>query len=303
MDRQFKLRLITVYLFIVVFVFLIIFKLADLQIFSYSAYKKKAESQHTSVIELSGNRGQIKDSHSLILAKDIPSYSLYAVADKMKNKGEVVRRISGVLDISKDRLFSMLSKDTSFVWIKRKLELSKKNMLESMQLDNLGFLKEPSRFYPQQNLAAHILGIVDIDNLGLEGVELFYNKYLEPTKGKVVVSKDSRGRILPLYRQLVPGRDGFDLMLTIDSYIQYWVQKLLAETVKSAKAKRGSVVVMNPADGKILAISNYPGFDPNEYNKFAKENLRNRAVTDFYEPGSVFKIVILTAVLAERRNT
>ncbi len=151
-------------------------------------------------------------------------------------------------------------------------------------------------------MTSHILGIVDIDNKGLEGLELKFDKYLRARIGKGVFLRDSQGRILPLYKKLVPPRDGFNLVLNIDSKIQYFSQEILEETVKETKAKAGSVIVMEPSTGKVLALVNFPSFEPNNLGEFSLANLRNRAITDFYEPGSVFKIVTLLAALSEKQD-
>ncbi len=300
MKSQSSFRLTGVYLFIIVLAGFILLKLFYLQIFSFEDFKKRAENQHTAVVEFSGRRGQIRDSKGVILARSLPSYSLYAVPNQMKNKKLTANKISQVLSLSEGDVLNKLSKDTSFVWIERKLNKFQKDSLKKLDIDNIGFLQEPRRIYPQGRLLSHVVGIVNIDEKGLEGAELYYNEHLKPTKGKVVVLKDSRGRILPLYKELIPSRDGFDLVLTVDSSIQYWAEHFLEKKVKEVNAKAGAVIVMNPRNGNIYALSNYPGFDPNNISDYPAENRRNRAITDFYEPGSVFKVVALVSAIGER---
>jgi cell division protein FtsI (penicillin-binding protein 3) len=298
--KQNTLHLTGVYLLIIILTGLIVVKLVHLQIFSFSDFKKMADRQHTAVVEFAGRRGEIRDVKGVILAKSLASYSLYAVPDKIKDKGLVADKIAQALSLPPLWVEQKLSQDTSFVWIKRRLNKYQRDTLKDMNLDNIGFIQEPRRIYPQKNLFSHLVGMVNIDEKGLEGVELYRNEYLKPSKGKVVVLKDSRGRILPLYQELIPFRDGFDVILTADSSIQYWAEFFLKTAVEELKAKGGSVVVMDPNSGRIHALCNYPDFDPNRVAEYSQDSRRNRAVTDFYEPGSVFKVVTLVAALAEK---
>ena len=297
-----SLRLSIISFIIVIASFLIIIKLFYLQIFSSSYFKKLAQRQHTYVLELFGERGRILDSQGIILAENTPSYSLYALPKKIKDREEIARRLSLILKEPFSKILEKLSSDKPFVWIKRKLPKAKKEEISSLNNEGLGFIKELKRVYPQGALTSHILGIVDIDNKGLEGLELKFDKYLRARIGKGVFLRDSQGRILPLYKKLVPPRDGFNLVLNIDSKIQYFSQEILEETVKETKAKAGSVIVMEPSTGKVLALVNFPSFEPNNLGEFSLANLRNRAITDFYEPGSVFKIVTLLAALSEKQD-
>lgn len=300
MREKVSLRLAVVCFCIIGAAVFIISKLFFLQVISSSSYKERAENQHTALVGLSGKRGDIRDSNGGVLAKSLPSYSLYAVSEKIKNEEEVARKLAPIISVDKKTIEKKLRKDFHFVWLKRELSNIKKDAVKDLDIDHLGFVKEFKRIYPQQDFFSHILGIVNIDGKGLEGIELQYNEFLEATEGKVSVLKDSRGRILPLYKEVVPSKDGFNIVLTIDSSIQYWVENFLKETVKNSKAKGGSVIVMNPDNGKIYALANRPAFDPNEISSFPVRNRRNRAVTDFYEPGSVFKVVTLVSALAEK---
>jgi len=281
-------------------VLIIVVRLIYLQIIAASDFRKLADSQHTYVVELTGQRGDILGARGIVLAKNTPSYSLYAEPGRIKDKEKISGFLSSALGLPQGQLLARLSQNKSFVWVKRKLNMSRKEAIGKQKIEGLGFLKEPKRFYPQEELACHILGIVDIDNKGLEGLELRFDEYLKAREGRAVLSRDSRGRVLPIYKELITPRDGFNLVLNIDSHIQYWSEFFLKETVNSTKAKAGSVIAVSPRDGKVLAMCNYPGFDPNNFSNFPRENFRNRAVTDFYEPGSVFKIVTLLAALAER---
>lgn len=302
MKIQRNSRLPLIHIGLAIFSLLILFKIIYLQVFSYPTFKKKADAQHRYTVELSGARGDIIDAKGLTLATNVPSYSLYGLPRRTKDKYALSNKISSLLDIPQKYVFERLSQDKAFVWIKRKLNKSQRDLIEKAGLEGVGFLKESKRFYPQEKLACHVLGFVDIDNVGLEGLELFFDDYLSAKRGKAILLKDSKGRILPLYKELMPPRDGFHLVLNIDSHIQYWAEYFLQETVKNTKAKAGQVVVINPENGKVLALGNVPGFDPNRARDFPSQNYRNRVVADFYEPGSVFKIVTLLVALSERKD-
>ena len=300
MQGEKSLRLSIVSFIIAIFSLVILIKLIYLQIFASSSFKKIAQKQHTYILKLSGERGKILDSQGLVLAEDIPSYSLYALPAKIRDKEELAKKLAQILEKDYSEIFRRISKDKPFVWIKRKLTKEEKEELASLKEEGLGFIEELRRFYPQKNLASHILGTVNIDNRGLEGLELKFDDYLRAKEGRAIFLRDSRGRILPLYRKLIPSRDGFNLVLNIDFQIQYFSQRFLEETVKETKAKAGEVVVLQPSTGKILALANFPDFDPNIPSEYPFSSLRNRVITDFYEPGSVFKIVTLLASLGER---
>lgn len=302
MKIQRNSRLPLVHIGLAIFFLLILLKIIYLQVISYPDFKKKADAQHRYIVELSGARGDIIDARGVRLAANLPSYSLYGLPRKTKAKLALSNKVSSLLDIPQEYVLKKLSQDKSFVWIKRKLNKSQRDIIEEAGLEGVGFLKEPKRFYPQQKLACHILGFVDIDNVGLEGLELFFDDYLSAKRGKAILLRDSKGRILPLYKELVPPRDGFNLVLNVDSHIQYWAEHFLLETVKNTKAKAGQVVVINPQDGRVLALCNEPGFDPNMARDRSSQDYRNRVVADFYEPGSVFKIVTLLAALSEKKE-
>ncbi len=300
MQGEKSLRLSIVSFIIAIFSLAILIKLFYLQIFASSSFKKLAQKQHTYMLKLSGERGKILDSQGLVLAEDIPSYSLYALPGKIKDRKELAKKLAQILEEDYSEIFRRVSKDKPFVWIKRKLTKDEKEELTLLEEEGLGFIEELRRFYPQKNLASHILGIVNIDNKGLEGLELKFDEYLRPKEGRAMLLRDSRGKILPLYKELIPPRLGFNLVLNIDFQIQYFSQRFLEETIKETKAKAGEVLVLQPWTGKILALANFPDFDPNAPSGYPSSSLRNRVITDFYEPGSVFKIVTLLASLSEK---
>jgi len=162
------------------------------------------------------------------------------------------------------------------------------------------FVKESKRFYPNQDMACHLLGAVNIDNIGLEGIELLYNSYLKGSSGWLVSSQDARRKILEYYQnEYVPPKDGFSLILTIDEVIQHVAERELYKVYEKYKAKAASIIVMDPKTGDILALANFPNFDLNDVSRRPVDSIRNRAINDFFEPGSVFKIVTASAAIQE----
>lgn len=300
--KNVNLRINIVFIFFS-FLFVTIFlKIAYLQLFRTKFFQKLAESQHFTIISLEGRRGSIYDREGRILATNIEAYSVYASPPLIENKEEVIKKIGDILNIDKNNLRKKLNSSRKFIWIKRKIPLEDKVKLEKLSLKGIGFLREEERFYPQGTIASSVVGGVDIDNKGIESVEFFYDQYLKGKQGFVTVSRDASSHSLILYPQVLKPQGGADVFLTIDAQIQYWAERFLKETIDSFKAKAGSVIVMNPFNGEILALANWPAFDPNNIGAFPPQNRRNRAITDIFEPGSVFKIVTLTAALAEKKS-
>lgn len=293
-------RKIVLLFFLISFLFFaLLVKIFYIQVLKGKYFKTLAEKQQSSVVKISSHRGRIFDSQGNILALSIPSFSLYAQPLKIKNPVKTARLLSEILDMQTEKISDLITQKKKFVWIKRKCGLEVKRKIEKLKMEGVGFIEEDKRFYPQKKLASHLLGFVGIDNKGLEGLEAFYDDYLRPKPGQAVSLKDSRGRILPIYKVFIPARDGFDLILNVDIHIQYWAEFYLKEAILNTKAKGGSVVVLNPQNGRVLALANFPDFDPQLASTYSWEVLHNRAVWDFYEPGSVFKIVTLIATLAE----
>jgi len=193
-----------------------------------------------------------------------------------------------------------LKKNKRFVWIKRKISLAQQKKIAALKLEGVGFIRERKRFYPQGPVAASVIGITDVDNKGLEGIERFYDKYLQGKDGRVKVLRDSSSREIILFSQVITPQAGADISLTIDAQIQYWTEEALGKTVKDFKAKGATAVVMDASSGEILALANYPLFNPNELKQESLSYVKNRAISDMFEPGSVFKVVALLAAVNEK---
>lgn len=295
-------RLLIVLILIFCVSIALLMRLFYLQIIIKDKFIKLAEKQQTNLVKTDHERGLILDKNQLVLASNVPTFSIYADPKSINDKAKVTSVLSEILDLKPVDILKKLRKDKSFVWIKRKVSRDEKKAIDKENLRGVGYLREYKRFYPQENLAANILGIVNIDNQGIEGIELSYDKLLQAHSGEALVVRDSKGKNLPLYRELKLGSDGYNLELTIDAHIQYWADEFLRSAVEEAKAKGGSVIVMNPDDGRVLAMANNPSYNSNKAGESPISSYRNRAVCDYYEPGSVFKVITLVAALDEVRN-
>ncbi len=298
-----NLRIYIVLSFLALTFFAILGKIAYLQVFNKEFFKNLAYSQYITVISLNGERGKIYDREDRILATDLTTYSVYADPQLVEDKDKFCKEISEVLKIYREKVKENLDSPKRFVWIKRKISWEEKEKVEKLKLKGLGFIREKKRFYPHGTLAAHILGGVDLDNRGIEGIELFYEGYLQGKEGIATVFKDSSASTFTFHPQVFHPQKGADVFLTIDAQIQYWSESYLKETIEKFKAKAGSVIVMDASNGELLALANWPTFDPNRIGEFMPSQIRNRAITDIFEPGSVFKIVTLVTAIAEKKNS
>lgn len=249
-------------------------------------------------MELLPARGTIYDRNMNPLATSMNVYSVYAVSRQIQNKYDVAEELKSVLGIDKDFLVRRLFRDKSFVWIARKISDDMADRVKRLEMRGIGLILEPKRFYPGNHLASHIIGYVGMDNDGLEGIELLYDRYLSGKIGMRIAQIDGKQRIIR-EDMVIPPRDGYDLILTIDQTIQHIAETELDEAYRKWKAKAASIIVMDPYSGSILALANRPTFNPNHINNYESASIRNRAICDLYEPGSVFKIVAASGVLEE----
>lgn len=263
-------------------------------------YQRLAESQRLREVPVEAKRGIIFDRNMRPLALSFDSDCIYAVPTQIKDPAQTAAMVAGILGLPENRVYSLLSKPASFVWLKRKALPEEVDAIRKARIPGIEVAQKAQRFYPHESLAASILGIAGIDNQGLEGLEKYYDIYLKGIPGSEQAEFDSKGNHIPLgERRFIPARDGQSLVLTIDDHIQYIAERELEKAVLEQGAKRGTIIMMDPMNGEILAIANYPGFNPNAYNNYPLANRRNWALTDQYEPGSTFKIVTAVAALEE----
>ncbi len=299
MNKRQSRRITSIYLLFLILFLILSAKIVYLQVFRQVFFRKLDDNQHYRIIPIEGGRGDIFDRKGRVLAKGMNCYYIFTDTLHVKNKQEVAKKLSDSLELSYSKLLHRLRKDKRFVWIKRKVSWKEKNNVEKFGFKGINFLREKKRFYPQKNLAASVMGISGIDNRGLEGIELFYDQYLRGKDGLVRILRDSMSKEIILSPNVLEPQKGADIYFTIDAQIQYWAESFAQATVDEFKALSASVVVMDAVSGEILALSNVPLFDPNNFKGLAPEAMRNRAVADMFEPGSVFKVVALTAAISE----
>jgi cell division protein FtsI (penicillin-binding protein 3) len=272
-------------------------RLMFLQVVHSAYYKKRAERQQQRPIEVSPRRGIIYDRNGSELAISTKVDSVFAVPDEIENLDATAKTLSALTRVPTAELLEKLDTQKSFVWIKRKLNANQAAAVRRANLPGIYFEKEDMRFYPKRELAAHVLGYVDIDEKGLGGLEYRYNSSVGGEPGRILVMTDGRRRSFNSIEQ--PVAPGANLITTIDENIQYIVEKEIAATVAATRAKGISIIVMDPRSGEILAMGNYPTFNPNEYAKYSPQSWVNRAVSHTYEPGSTFKIVTAASAFEE----
>ncbi len=271
-----------------------------LQVVQAPDLQSRANQQRQRVIKLAPQRGSIYDKWGDPLAVSLAAESLYADPVMVKNPKEAAAKLSKVLKSSKKELTRLLSQRKRFVWLQRKLDPEVAKKVRSLKISGLQFVTERKRYYPQANTASHVIGFTGLDPRGLEGLELEYDQQLQGQPGRLVSSHDARGRGLASADQMVQGGvAGHNLYLTLDRSLQYVAEKELARVVKETGAVGGTVVMMEPASGRILALASQPDYNPNLAGRYAASKRRDRVVTDMYEPGSTFKPFLLSAVLEE----
>jgi cell division protein FtsI (penicillin-binding protein 3) len=268
-------------------------RLSYLQLIKHGEYLARAQRQQQRTIEITPKRGIIYDRNMRALAMSVPVKSAFAVPAEIADESLAARLLSGVLGVPQDVLEARMASSRSFVWISRKLPPEKVEAIEGLNLKGVYFQDENQRFYPKRDLAAHVLGFVDPDEKGLAGIEYELDSQIRSKSEKIVVMADARQRWFDGGE--AQRERGANVILTLDEKIQYIVQRELLAAIEKTHAIAGSVIVVNPNTGEILAMANWPRFNPNAANEAASESRMNRAVSALYEPGSTFKLITLAA--------
>ena len=273
-----------------------------LQLLASRRYTPFAASQQQATQPLRAHRGAVLDRTGRLLAISIPVPSVFANARQVADKQQAAKRLADVMDRSPRMIERQLARDKGFVWVARQVDLTLRPSLVELQEPGVGVLEESKRFYPHGKLLSNALGFVDIDERGLEGLELSLNGILQGQSGWRATLRDAKGDLLiGPWTIETPAVDGYDAVLTIDGVVQQVAEEILEWGAQKYHAKGGSITVMDPATGAILAMADYPSYDPNVPARSPVENRRNRAVTDVFEPGSIFKVVTASALLNEGR--
>jgi cell division protein FtsI (penicillin-binding protein 3) len=274
-------------------------RLAQLQISQHDELSARAKNQQLGAVETSPTRGLLLDRQGRELARSVDTASFFADPREIKNVSETARKISSVTNQNQDELIAKIreAKDSNkkFIWLIRRIDLETATKLDAMTLEGVYLRKEPKRYYPNDSLAAHVLGFVGTDEIGLAGVEQFYNEKIRGEGGKVFYEVDRERRAFESYE--VQPHPGQTVVLTIDQTIQYRTEQALFAAVERSNAKSGTAIVMDPRTGEILALANAPAFDPNEPGNEPPEVRTNWALQNIYEPGSTFKVVAYTAAI------
>jgi len=280
------------------FLVAVVARLAYLQIIVRDELARLAERQHSKTIPLRPRRGSIFDRHGKPLAISGEVDSIYAVPARIEDAEKTARQLSPLVNELPGELEKRLSGEKAFVWIKRKVPPSVGQSVRALQLPGIGSLPENLRFYPNRELAAHVLGFEGFDDKGLEGAERAYDQLLAGEPGLALIGRDAFGREVPTQSTVLrPPRPGREIVLALDSTIQYIAEKELDAAWRRTRAQAGMVIVMDPRTGELLALAGRPTFNPNAYYAATPHDWRIRALTDPFEPGSTFKVILAAAAL------
>lgn len=288
-------RLFLVKIVLLIFFLIVIFRLALIMFVEHEVYLSKARSQQIKKEEIFAKRGNIYDRKGRQLAISLEKDSIFV--DPSEAENESLQILANYINFDNERI-NTSDKNRRFVWVARKVDYSLAEKIKALKLTGVGFVPEGARFYPNGYLASHIIGFVNMDDIGVEGVEKYYDNYLKAQKTSKIVLRDAAGK------KLSDGNlwevKGNDIILTIDEGLQYIVEKHLEEAMKKWNASSAVAIMMDPFTGEIFAMANRPTYNPNNLNSVKNiAHMRNRAITDIYEPGSVFKIVTAAAALEE----
>jgi len=295
-ENRVQLRLLIIAGCIALWMTAVFGRLGYLQLIRHSEYLTRAHRQQQRTIEITPKRGAIYDRNMHPLAMSTEVESAFAIPTELgDNKQQAARLLSGVLDIPREVLENKFDSGSTFVWVSRKLPPEKSDAVKALNLKGIYTMKENQRFYPKRDLAAHVLGFVNLDEKGTSGLEFQLDKQIRGKGEQILVMADARQRWFDGGKAQ---RDqGANIVLTIDEKIQYIAERELAAAVVRTRAMAGTVIIQNPNTGEILALANWPKFNPNSPGEVKNETRMNRAVSAIYEPGSTFKLITLAAAL------
>jgi len=300
-DKWARVRMRSVALFFCFFFLLVTTRLFYLQVLQKDRLVKLAERQHQRIVSLTPGRGGIYDANGAPLAVSIEMDSCYGETRNMENIPAAAAKLAPLIGMTPAQLEAKLKGAKNFVWLARRITPDVAARIKALQLEGVGFVKETKRFYPNSEVAAHVVGFTGMDPGGLEGIEKKYDSTILGNTGYLVTERDALGRDVDLKGgESKQGSKGSSVYLTLDKNIQYIAEKELAKAVETNRAKGGIAIVMEPDTGKVLAMANYPTFNPNTYFKYGPGALRNRAISDTFEPGSTFKIFLVASALEHR---
>ena len=276
---------------------------AYIQVIGNAFFQRQGEVRFVRTLELPANRGRILDRNGLILASSVIAPSVWAIPEDVDNDPEKIKKLAKLLEMPLADLKKKLDEDKSFVWIKRQVDEPITLEVAALGIKGIYLRKEYKRQYPEGEAIAHVVGFTDVEDNGQEGIELAFNKDLGGKPGSRRVIKDRMGRVVEDIGDQVPPVDGREIQLSIDSKVQFFAYQKLRDAVLANKAKAGSVVVLDTITGEVLALANYPSYVPDKRKNLTGEQLRNRALTDTFEPGSTMKPITVGMALEAGRIT
>ncbi|WP_332816217.1 peptidoglycan D,D-transpeptidase FtsI family protein [Ramlibacter sp.] len=271
---------------------------AWVQVIGNDFFRRQGEVRFARTLELPANRGRILDRNGLLLATSVPSPSIWAIPEDVDADRAKLAQLARLLEMTPAELGRKLQdEDKTFVWLKRQVDEPVAQKIAELGLKGIYQRMEYKRRYPEGEAAAHVVGFTNVEDKGQEGIELAFDRELAGRPGSRRVIKDRLGRIIEDVGQQVPPVDGRDLQLSIDSKVQFFAYQKLRDAVTGHKAKAGSVVVLDVQTGEVLALANYPSYSPARRENLSGAQLRNRALTDTFEPGSTMKPFIAALAL------
>ena len=300
-ERLLRLRLMLVALSISLWAVGISVRLLQLQVLSRPSFEKQAARQSERTINIDPRRGAILDRQGQPFAVSVDAESVYAVPQDVDDPRAVslqLARALGADAAGKKEIQAQLQKNRAFVWIRRKVDPGTARAVRDLGLPGIGFVTENRRYYPKKDLLSQVLGYVGLDNAGMSGIEYGFDSEMRGRAAKVVVRTDARRSPLEVIEK--PSTEGHSVVLSIDEAIQYAAEIELEKAVAETGSIAGTVVVMEPKTGEILALANRPTFNPNKFGAYSSARWKNRAVADAFEPGSIFKIITAAAALQEK---
>ena len=302
--RKIDMRMKILFLIFSFLLFLVVIRIFFVQIFEYDKLYSLANDLWSRDLPIEADRGLILDRNGVVLADNLTTTSLVIIPNQIKDKKQVSEKLSSILKISYEDMYKHVSKKTSIERVHpegRRLSYEVANKISELKLDGVYLVKESKRSYPFGNLLSHTLGYVGIDNQGLSGLELQYDKYLTGESGAIKYFSDAKGNKLNLSDVYLEPQDGMNLQLTIDINIQKSLERELDNVVSMFSPDMALAIVMDPNTGEILGMASRPDFDPNNYKNYSTEVLsRNLPIWSTYEPGSTQKIVTTAAAVNEK---
>jgi cell division protein FtsI (penicillin-binding protein 3) len=298
--KEIRFRLAVAKIFFLLLFGVVLGRAFQLQVLRGPDLRRLGEAQHLKKLTSLPKRGAVLDRSGESLAVSVVAHSVGAHPRRIKDKEGVARELARILRLNPADVRKSLDSEKSFVWIKRQVAPQEAEQIQKLDVKGVEMSFEPNRFYPQGQIAGQVVGFVGRDSEGLEGLELQYNDYIRGQSGSSLIEFDAKRRSV-----LVEGVEelrvppGADLHLTLHSAIQHLAEKELEAAVVKNRAKAGVAIVADPFTGELLALANYPPFDPNMFAKQGNERARNRAIADSFEPGSTFKTILAAAALEE----